>query len=345
MSGTFVGLNSHITEGFTNVLDGVAATTGGWMGYLFSAATLSLYFAWRSYQMLLLGKNVTYGEIVWDVSKMLFIMVFVTNAGGYLDMVTSAVNGLRDGLSGGTSIWERLDTVWEKAQRLGEDLYNKDDSKYVPAKGLLAQTLVWAGVALLVGITAIINLVADLLLRLMLATAPIFIFCLMWSWFRDMFSNWLKTIISCLLTTYFSGIALTVVMDYLDYILSSAQHATQANYLTLGIQVFLGALGAAAVMNLCAKLASSLAGASAQAAAQGMASAGLSAGARAAGAEGAKVAGAAADKAGAAAHAVGSKAADYIKDKLKDKFPGSGDSMAEKRKAAIERQIARNSRK
>ena len=86
---------------------------------------------------------------------MLIIMIFVPNAGGYLDLVSNAITGLRDGFSGDASIWVQLDTVWEKAQVLGENLYILDDSSYVKAKGLLAQFLVWAGVMLLVGITAI----------------------------------------------------------------------------------------------------------------------------------------------------------------------------------------------
>ena len=49
---------------------------------------------------------------------------FVTNAGGYLDLVSDAITGLRDGFSGDASIWARLDTVWEKAQALGEKLYS-----------------------------------------------------------------------------------------------------------------------------------------------------------------------------------------------------------------------------
>lgn len=272
MSGIFVGLNSHITDGFDSVLNGVAATTGGWMGYLFSTSTIALYLTWRGYQMIA-GKLVRpTEEILWDVCRMLFIMMFVTNAGGYLDLVSDAISGLRDGLSGGTSIWERLDTVWEKAQKLGETLYSFDDSNYVKLKGALSLTLVWCGVGLLVGVTAIINLIAELVMLLMLATAPIFIFCLMWSWFRDMFSNWLKTILGCILTAYFSGIALTVVMNYLDHILDGAKDASAANYVTLAVQIFLGTAGAAAVMLLMQKLAESLAGASAQGAANGIAS-------------------------------------------------------------------------
>ncbi|MEH5143215.1 type IV secretion system protein [Enterobacter cloacae] len=340
MGGTFVGLNSHIMDGFDSVLNGMAATTGGWMGYLFSISTISLYLTWRGYQMMAGKLARPFEEIVWDVSRMLIIMIFVTNAGGYLDLVTDAINGLRDGVSGGTSIWERLDTVWEKAQKLGEDLFNKDDSRYVPAKGLFAQGLVWGGVSVLVGLTAIINIIAELMLRLMLATAPLFIFCLMWSWFRDMFNSWLKVILSSILTTYFSGIALKVVMDYLDYILNNAKGANDANYLTLGVQVMLGALGAASVMMLCYKLADSLAGASAQGAAQALASAGMGKAARpaakAAG-KGAELAGKGAGKAVEAARDI----AGAIGDKALEHLRGAGGSMESKRKAAIERMIER----
>ena len=297
MSGIFVGLNSHIMEGFDSVLTSVAADTGGWMAHLFSVAVLSLYITWRAYQTMA-GKLVRpFEEIVWDVSRMLIIMIFVTNAGGYLDLVSDAITGLRDGFSGDASIWARLDTVWEKAQALGEKLYSYDDSTYVALKGTLAQFLVWAGVMLLVGITAIINLRAELVMLLMLATAPIFIYCLMWSWFRDMFSNWLRIILGCILTSLFSGIALTVVMDYLDYILAGATKASDANYLTLAVQVFLGTAGAAAVMVLTYKLAEALAGASAQGAAQALAASGV---------------GSARQSASSAAGAVGDKASQNL---------------------------------
>ncbi|EJV9378940.1 type IV secretion system protein, partial [Salmonella enterica] len=105
MSGIFVGLNSHIMEGFDSVLTSVAADTGGWMAHLFSVAVLSLYITWRAYQTMA-GKLVRpFEEIVWDVSRMLIIMIFVTNAGGYLDLVSDAITGLRDGFSGDASIW------------------------------------------------------------------------------------------------------------------------------------------------------------------------------------------------------------------------------------------------
>ncbi|WP_252717306.1 type IV secretion system protein, partial [Shigella boydii] len=61
------------------------------MAHLFSIAVLSLYITWRAYQTMA-GKLVRpFEEIVWDVSRMLIIMIFVTNAGGYLDLVSDAI--------------------------------------------------------------------------------------------------------------------------------------------------------------------------------------------------------------------------------------------------------------
>ncbi|QHR96918.1 conjugal transfer protein (plasmid) [Edwardsiella piscicida] len=266
------------------------------MAHLFSVAVLSLYITWRAYQTMA-GKLVRpFEEIVWDVSRMLIIMIFVTNAGAIsiwfrmpspacgTDSAATRRSG-RGWIPSGKS-----SSTWEK-------LYSYDDSTYVALKGTLAQFLVWAGVMLLVGITAIINLIAELVMLLMLATAPIFIYCLMWSWFRDMFSNWLRIILGCILTSLFSGIALTVVMDYLDYILAGATKASDANYLTLAVQVFLGTAGAAAVMVLTYKLAEALAGASAQGAAQALAASGV---------------GSARQSASSAAGAVGDKASQNL---------------------------------
>ncbi|MBL7309591.1 type IV secretion system protein, partial [Escherichia coli] len=85
MMWLFNPTNIPLMEGFDSVLTSVAADTGGWMAHLFSVAVLSLYITWRAYQTMA-GKLVRpFEEIVWDVSRMLIIMIFVTNAGGYLD--------------------------------------------------------------------------------------------------------------------------------------------------------------------------------------------------------------------------------------------------------------------
>jgi type IV secretion system protein VirB6 len=40
---------------------------------------------------------------------------------GWIDI--SAIQGLKDGVSGDDNVWALLDTVWEKAQALGQKLF------------------------------------------------------------------------------------------------------------------------------------------------------------------------------------------------------------------------------
>ncbi|ECC9721939.1 conjugal transfer protein [Salmonella enterica subsp. diarizonae] len=273
--GILVGFERNIIGGFHAILDGAASTYGIWMAGIFTSC-LTAYISWRGYQTLAGKLQRPVEDVVWDVAKMLIIMMFVTNAGGYLDMTAAAINGIRDGVSGDQSIWALLDTVWERSQTLGQGLYNMDGSTYVPVNGAIAEFIVWLSVAFLVGVSAFINLIAELILMLMLTTAPIFIFCLMWNWLRPTFNNWLQSIISCILTTLFSGLALQVIMRYINSLIDYAASVKVTNMITLAFQVGIAAILAGLIIFVIYKLSCMLAGVAAQGAIQGMAMAGLS---------------------------------------------------------------------
>jgi len=266
--GIFVGFEKTIMGGFDTVLNGVTTVYGGWMASIF-VSCFTGYFIWRGYQTLAGKLQMPLEETLWDAAKMIIIMMFVTNSNGYLDIVEMGIMGFRDGVTGDESIWALLDTVWAKAQALGTTLYNLDESIFFNGEGFLAQLIVWGGVGFLVLISAFVNLIAELILLLMLKTAPIFIFCLMWGWFRPTFNNWLKTILSCILTAFFSGLALQIIINYVnDILVLATKNAAVANMVTMGFQVGVAALLAGGIMFVIYHLSNALAGAGAEAAMQ-----------------------------------------------------------------------------
>ncbi|KAA5809387.1 type IV secretion system protein [Yersinia pestis] len=291
--GIFVGFEKNIMGGFREVLEGTTSTYGVLMASIFTACFTS-YFIWRGYQTLAGKLQKPIEETLWEAVKMIIIMMFVTNGNGYLDMVTMAINGLRDGITGNESIWALLDTTWDKAQKLGSTLYEKDED-WIPLNGFSAELVVWIGVAALVLVSAFVNLIAEFILLLMLTTAPIFIFCLMWGWLRSTFNNWLQTIISCILAALFCGLSLQVIMNYMDLILPAALISSETvNMVTLGFQVGVVAILGALVVLVAYKLATALAGVAAMGAIQSVASSalfkGFSAGGQAAKAVGSQAA-------------------------------------------------------
>ncbi|HBV1924590.1 TPA: type IV secretion system protein, partial [Klebsiella pneumoniae] len=197
---------------------------------------------------------------------------------GYLDGVIDAINGLKEGFSGGDNIWQILDTLWDKAKVLGKTLHDMDNSTYVKDEGMTAQFYVWLGIFILMALTAFVSMVAEIMILLLSITAPIFIFCLMYGFLRPMFNNWLQNIFAAILTVLFSALSLRVVINFMTKILAQSQAgAAQSNIVELGAQVCLAGICAAILVYISAKVAAALAGASATVSMQGLAAVGIGA--------------------------------------------------------------------
>lgn len=188
----------------------------------------------------------------------------------------TSVKGLKDGISGDDNIWALLDTVWEKAQALGQKLFNMDTSTYVKLNGGLAEVLVWGGAIVLLMAATFANLLAEITILLMTTTAPLFIFCLLYGFLKPMFDNWLKTIFAAILTIMFSALSIRIAINYLNKILdTAAKTSAETNMVTLAAQCLLAGTAAGVVVWFSAKLASALSGAAVQAVLQGAAMSGL----------------------------------------------------------------------
>ncbi|EBS2538987.1 TriE protein, partial [Salmonella enterica subsp. enterica serovar Livingstone] len=99
-------------------------------------ASVTLYVLWKGYQILASKTQTPMQDLVWDLSKFAIIIMFITNADGYLTAATNALQGMKDGLSGGVSAWQTLDNLWEKTQNLAEKVYQKD-TDFIPLAGAL----------------------------------------------------------------------------------------------------------------------------------------------------------------------------------------------------------------
>lgn len=271
--GMFETMYNFFDKGFNTVLQGLTSSFAQGVMILLTSS-LTVLITYRGYQTLAGKLQRPVEDVVWDVTRILIIAAVVTNANGYLDSVFSAIDGFKNAFSGDKNIWASLDSAWEITQTVATGLSNQDDSM-VPIRGGAAELIVWLGVGALMCATAFINIIADITLRLMTVTAPLFIFCLMYGFLKSMFENWAKTIFSVLLTILFSALALQIVMRFINLVLKAAENgAEEANIITLAIEVACACVAGIAVVIVSYRLANALAGASAQAAVQGIAMAG-----------------------------------------------------------------------
>ena len=338
MAGIFSSVEKNLIGGITNATSGLMMSYSSMMMGL-AATSVTIYIMWRGYQTLAGKLSTPMEDTMWDIMRMAIILSFVANVSGYLDGVIDAINGLKEGFSGGESIWKMLDNLWKSARVLGKKLHDIDNSTYVKDEGWTAQFYVWLGIFVLMTITAFVSMIAEVMILLLSITAPIFIFCLMYGFLRPMFNNWLQNIFAAILTILFSALSLRIVINFLTSRMAEATaQADKVNIVELGAQVCLAGICAAILVYLSAKLAASLAGASATVSMQGLAAMGIGAAAYGSG-----------KLAGGAVKETGRSARDNIqgwKDANAGKpgKPGGelGYNAAKARKYAIEQMIARN---
>lgn len=273
MSGVFVGMNNAIMEGLNHVLEGQMSIYGTMISSV-AVSSFTCYVLWRGYQTLAGKLTTPLEDVVWDTARMLLIMMFVVNSGGWLNITISAINGLKNGFSGSDNIWQVLDTLWSIAQKLGSDLYKLDESDYVKLQGGLAEFLVWGGTVFILIVATVVNELAEVTILLMSTTAPIFIFCLLYGFLRPMFDSWLKIIFTAILTIMFSALFLRVVINYITDVLNKATAVShESNIVTLAFQVLLSCIGSGVLIWFSARLAQALGGVATQATMQGVAKA------------------------------------------------------------------------
>lgn len=336
--GTFEFIDKQLIGGITQSTSGLMMEHSSMVMGL-AAASATIYIMWRGYQTLAGKLSTPMEDTMWDIMRMAIILSFVANVSGYLDGVIDAINGLKEGFSGGDNIWQMLDTLWDKAKVLGKTLHDMDNSTYVKDEGMTAQFYVWLGIFILMVLTAFVSMVAEIMILLLSITAPIFIFCLMYGFLRPMFNNWLQNIFAAILTVLFSALSLRIVINFMTKILAQSQAgAAQSNIVELGAQVCLAGICAAILVYISAKVAAALAGASATVSMQGLAAVGIGAAAFGAG----KLAGGAVKetKRSAQDNIQGWKDANAGKPGK----PGGelGYNASKARKYAIEQMIARN---
>lgn len=335
--GIFEGVDKYIIGGVTKSTSGLMMENSSMVIGL-AAASATIYIMWRGYQALAGKLSTPMEDTMWDIMRMAIILSFVANVSGYLDGVIDAINGLKEGFSGGDSIWQMLDSLWDKTKFLGKTLHDLDNSTYIKDEGWTAQFYVWLGVFILMIVTAFVSMVAEIMILLLSITAPIFIFCLMYGFLRPMFNNWLQNIFAAILTIMFSSLSLRIVIKYLTLVLNKAASvANNSTLVELGAQVCLAGICAAILVYISAKLAAALAGASATVSMQGMAAMGIGVAAYGAG----KLAGGAArgTKRSVQDNIQGWKDANAGKPLTRG---GVGYNAAKARKYAIEQMIARN---
>jgi type IV secretion system protein VirB6 len=239
---------------------------------------ISIYLLWYVYATIIGKQKTAVQDFLWNLCRFWLILVFVKNMGGWLDSANQAIDGLKETFAGGDP-WRWVDELWGKVQQVAEYLKSKDISKYVKTDGAIAALLTYAGGILALLLTSIVYLAAEVTLKILTVTSPLFIICLSFGFLRQMFNSWLQLIFSSCFIFLFCSLAIKAGMTFLNGILSlSIANADKLNLISTGAQAGVAGAFMAWIIWQAKTYASQLAGVGVEGALQGAAAMGIGAG-------------------------------------------------------------------
>jgi len=218
----FTNIGNEIENVFKAGIDGIS---GLWVSGLIDIASIgiTLYITFYGYLVLAGKTQEPVKNLVWDLARYTFVIAILQNSASYMNMIYEAVNQLKAFLMGsnGNNPYDALD---QKFTNLGiifgkiwEATSGFDIGSYILA---LFQSI--AVIPLVMGVTAncLGFIISELTTLALLATFPLFLFCYLWGWLKDMFSAWLQAIIGvlmfCLFLYLFGNIGYFIAGNALD---------------------------------------------------------------------------------------------------------------------------------
>lgn len=182
----------------------------GWIGGLLevSALGITIYVMFYGY-MVLAGKiQEPMPDFAWNLARFAIVIGVLSNMGTYSTYVNEAVHGLRGFLVGDEMSGNAYGGIDAKIGVI-VNLYADSLDKAHGISGHLfwiVQCVFLAPLCLGVVGYAVGIVVSEITLIGLLAVFPIFLFCYLWGWFKDMFSMWLQAVIGCCLFVLFLSV-------------------------------------------------------------------------------------------------------------------------------------------
>lgn len=208
-----MGFFENLFTSFETIINDVVIQTDYFDIFRYSIVSyFTCRLMWMGYMTYFGRLQTPVTEVIYTGLKYTIIMIFASNYNGYLGLVFDAIDGFKDYVSGSTNIYATLDQTVKIGGELASILYDEGNM----VSGSLASLCVWVAVFFACSAPLFIIMINIVTLKLLTLTAPIFIGCLMFGWFRNLFTQWLSLIISSILTYLFLGLVLQMSISFLQ---------------------------------------------------------------------------------------------------------------------------------
>ncbi|WP_338878266.1 type IV secretion system protein (plasmid) [Campylobacter jejuni] len=199
---------------------------------------ITLVIMYKGYEVLMGRSQSPIRELTWDIVGKLVAITFALNLGGWLDLTISTMDGLYEWAGGGTQMYKTLDEMYANTAQLTNIIWAKSSGVGGAILAIVAMLLCYVGFAIAVVPTFAILVVTTFTQTLLVITAPIVFWLLVFKATKNVFTQWIGLLLSNTLVILLVGLFLSVFMEQISNWIQYFIKETQTGGEVLKISIF-----------------------------------------------------------------------------------------------------------
>ena len=199
---------------------------------------ITLVIMYKGYEVLMGRSQSPIRELTGDIVGKLVAITFALNLGGWLDLTISTMDGLYEWAGGGTQMYKTLDEMYANTAQLTNIIWAKSSGVGGAILAIVAMLLCYVGFAIAVVPALTIFVVTTFTQTLLVITAPIVFWLLVFKATKNVFTQWIGLLLSNTLVILLVGLFLGVFMEQISGWISLLSNKIQNGAEVLGISIF-----------------------------------------------------------------------------------------------------------
>ncbi|EAI1823806.1 type IV secretion system protein, partial [Campylobacter coli] len=157
---------------------------------------ITLVIMYKGYEVLMGTSQSPIRELTWDIAGKLLAITFALNIGGWLTLVINAMDGIYEWAGGGTQMYKTLDEMFVNTINLTDIIWTKTSGFADSLMAIAAMLLCYVGFAIAVVPTLAIFVITTFTQTLLVITAPIVFWLLIFKSTKNVFTQWIGLLLS-----------------------------------------------------------------------------------------------------------------------------------------------------
>ncbi|HEC1539000.1 TPA: type IV secretion system protein [Campylobacter upsaliensis] len=199
---------------------------------------ITLVIMYKGYEVLMGKSQSPIRELTWDIAGKLLAITFALNLGGWLDLVIGAMDGIYEWAGGGAQMYQNLDEMFANTAQLTNIIWAKSSGIGGAILAIVAMLLCYIGFCISVIPTLAILIVTTFTQTLLVISAPIVFWLLVFKATRNVFTQWIGLLLSNTLVLLLVGLFLGVFMEQISNWVKYFAQETQTGGEVLKISIF-----------------------------------------------------------------------------------------------------------